>query len=203
MNDNRADAPDTGGADARPQQPELRIVLERLSFVLSAAGLGVWERDLVTDRVTWSETMYRLYGRTSEHFSGSPDQVLSFVHPEDRARFRSAYRAAIDGATDAFEQEYRIVRSDGEVRWVQRRGQVRRGADGIARSVLGVAMDITERKQAEVLNARLAAIVAAADDAIFSLSPEGTILSWNPAAARMFGYAAEEIMGHSVRKQDP
>jgi PAS domain S-box-containing protein len=174
-------------------------VLERLDFVLSATGLGVWERDLATDQVTWSETMYRLYGRTSEHFSGSPDQVLSFVHPEDRARFRSAFRAAIEGKTDAFEQEYRIVRSDGEIRWVQRRGQVRRGADGSPRSVLGVAMDITERKQAEALNARLAAIVAAADDAIFSLSPDGIILSWNPAGTRTFGYAAEEIIGQSVR----
>ena len=60
-------------------------------------------------------------------------------------------------------------------------------------------MDITERKLAEALDARLAAIVAAADDAIFSLSPEGIILSWNPAGARVFGYAAEEIIGQSVR----
>jgi PAS domain S-box-containing protein len=199
VNDDRADAPDAGGALAEPERGELRFVLERLSFVLSATGLGVWERDLATNRVTWSETMYRLYGRTSEHFTGSPDQVLSFVHPEDRARFRSAYRAAVEGATDSFEQQYRIVRSDGEVRWVQRRGQVRRGADGVARSILGVAMDITERKQAETLNARLAAIVTAADDAIFSLSPDGIILSWNPAGTRMFGYAAEEIIGQSVR----
>ena len=76
-------------------------------------------------------------------------------------------------------------------------------ADGKARSVLGVAMDITERKQAEALNARLAAIIAAADDAIFSLSPEGIILSWNPAGTRMFGYAAEEIIGQSVRMLYP
>jgi PAS domain S-box-containing protein len=198
VNDSRADTPGSVALE-NPEQAQLRSVLERLSFVLSSTGLGVWERDLATNRVSWSETMYRLYGRSSEHFTGSPDQVLSFVHPEDRAEFRSAYRAAIEGAVDAFEQEYRIVRSDGEVRWVHRRGQVRRDRDGKACSVLGVAMDITERKQAEALNARLAAIVAAADDAIFSLSPEGIILSWNPAATRTFGYRAEEIIGQSVR----
>jgi PAS domain S-box-containing protein len=198
VNDNRADTP-AGVALEHPEQAELRFVLDRLSFVLSSTGLGVWERDLATDRVTWSETMYRLYGRTSEHFTGSPDQVLSFVHPEDRADFRTAYRAAVEGQSDSFEQEYRIVRSDGEVRWVERRGQVRRDRDGKPRSVLGVAMDITERKQAEAVNARLAAIVAAADDAIFSLSPDGIILSWNPAATRTFGYQAEEIIGQSVR----
>ena len=169
MNDNKADTPATSGALAQPEQAELRLVLERLSFVLSATGLGIWERDLASDRVTWSQTMYRLYGRTSEHFTGSPDQVLSFVHPEDRARFRTAYRAAIEGTTDAFEQEYRIVRSDGEVRWVQRRGQVRRDADGMARSVLGVAMDITERKQACLLYT--------------STSPRDGLLSRMPSSA--------------------
>src|SRR5262245_968568 len=198
VNDSRADTPDSVALE-NPEQAQLRFVLERLSFVLSSTGLGVWERDLLTDRVTWSETMYRLYGRTSEHFTGSPDQVLSFVHPEDRANFRTAYRAAIEGASDSFEQEYRIVRSDGEARWVHRRGQVRRDREGNPRFVLGVAMDITERKQAEAINARLAAIVAAADDAIFSLSPEGIILSWNPAGTRLFGYRAEEINGQSVR----
>jgi len=199
VNDDRAGRPSTTGSLEDPEQAPLRPVLERLAFVLSSSGLGVWERDLATDRVTWSETMYRLYGRTSEHFSGSPDQVLSFVHPEDRVAFRSAYEAAVGGKTDSFEQEYRIIRSDGEIRWVHRRGQVRRGPDGTASSVLGVAMDITERKQAEALNARLAAIVAAADDTIFSLSPDGIILSWNPAGTRTFGYAAEEIIGQSVR----
>jgi len=198
VDDDRAVTP-AGVALENPEQAHLSFVLERLSFVLSSTGLGVWERDLLTDRVTWSETMYHLYGRTSEHFTGSPDQVLSFVHPEDRADFRSAYRAAIEGARDSFEQEYRIVRSDGEVRWVHRRGQVQHDRDGKPRSVLGVAIDITERKQAEAINARLAAIVAAADDAIFSLSPEGIILSWNPAGTRMFGYLAQEIIGQSVR----
>jgi PAS domain S-box-containing protein len=198
VNDSRADTPGSVVLE-NPEQAQLRSVLERLSFVLSSTGLGVWERDLTTDRITWSETMFRLYGRTSQHFTGSPDQVLSFVHPEDRANFRSAHRAAIEGASDSFAHEFRIVRSDGEVRWVHRRGQVRRDADGKPRSVLGVAMDITERKQAEALNARLAAIVAAADDAIFSLSPDGIILSWNPAGTRMFGYRAEDIIGQSVR----
>ena len=159
VNDTGGDPPSTSGAFEQPEQAQLRPVLERLSFVLSSTGLGVWERDLTTDRVTWSESMYRLFGRTTEHFSGSPDQVLSFVHPEDRVPFRDAYRAAIDSQSDSFEQEYRIIRSDGEIRWVHRRGQVRRGPDGKARSVLGVAMDITERKQAEALNARLAAII--------------------------------------------
>jgi PAS domain S-box-containing protein len=186
-----------GARDGAPD--ELRHTLERLSLALSATGLGVWERDLANNKVTWSDAMYRLFGRTPQQFSGAPDEVLSFVHPEDRATFRAACEAAVRGDGDLFEQEFRIVRPDGEIRWLHRRGQLRRGPDGRAQSVLGVALDITERKQAQEANARLAAIASAADDTIMGLSLDGTVQAWNPAAARMFGYAAEEIVGRSAR----
>jgi PAS domain S-box-containing protein len=182
-----------GGSD------ELRRAHERLSLALSTTGLGVWERDIATDKVTWSDTMHRLFGRSPEQFSGTPDEVLSFVHSDDRAALREGYQAAVNGSGDFFEQEFRIVRPDGEVRWVYRRGQVHRGPDGRVHSVLGVALDITERKAAEDANARLAAIASAADDAIMGLATDGTILAWNPAAERMFGYPAGEAIGQSAR----
>ena len=178
---------------------ELGRALEHLSLVLSATGVGVWERDIAANSVTWSDTMHRLFGLGREQFSGSPDEVLGCVHPDDRAAFRAGYEAAVRGDGDFFAQEFRIVRGDGEVRWVHRRGQVRRGPDGLAHSVFGVALDVTERKQAEETNSRLAAIASAADDAIIGLAPDGTILAWNPAAERMFGYAADEAIGRSVR----
>jgi PAS domain-containing protein len=59
-----------GGSD------ELHRAHERLSLALSATGLGVWERDIATDKVTWSDTMHRLFGRSPEQFSGTPDEVL-------------------------------------------------------------------------------------------------------------------------------
>ena len=192
---------DPGARDGGPD--ELRRAHERLSLALSTTGLGVWERDIATDKVTWSDTMHRLFGRSPEQFSGTPDEVLSFVHPDDRAELREGYQAAVSGDGDFFEQEFRIVRPDGEVRWVYRRGQVHRGPDGRAHSVLGVALDITERKAAEDANARLAAIASAADDAIMGLATDGTILAWNPAAERMFGYPAGEAIGHSARMLYP
>lgn len=193
--------PDCSERDSAPR--ELGRALEHLSLVLSATGVGVWERDIAANRVTWSDTMYRLFGLGKEQFSGSPDEVLGCVHPDDRAAFRVGYEAALRGSGDAFTQEFRIVRGDGEVRWVHRRGRVRRGPDGRAHSVFGVALDVTERKQAEEANARLAAIASAADEAIIGLAPDGTILTWNPAAERTFGYAAGEAIGRSVRMLYP
>jgi PAS domain S-box-containing protein len=185
--------------DGDPTKEELGLALERLALALSATGLGVWERDIASNRVTWSDTMYRLFGRTHEEFSGDPDDVLGFVHPDDRAEFRQGYMTALQDQQDFFEQEFRIVRPNGEVRWVHRRGRVRRGPNGQARSVLGVALDITERKQAEEANARLASLVSGADDAIIGMTLGGITLSWNPAAERLFGYQAEEMIGRSVR----
>jgi PAS domain S-box-containing protein len=69
--------------------------------------------------------------------------------------------------------------------------------------VLGVAFDVTERKAGEASNARLAALMSAADDAIMGLAPDGTVLAWNPAAERMFGYPASEMIGQSVRTLYP
>ncbi len=178
---------------------ELRAALERLSLALSATGLGVWEQDLGSRKVVWSDAMHRLFGRTAQQFSGSAEEVLSFVHPEDRGAFQAVFDSAHHGGPSAFDHEFRIVRPDGEVRWVYQRGEVRRGSDGRTQSILGVALDLTDRKQAEVSNARLAAIVSAADDAIMGLAPDGTILAWNPAAERMFGYGAGEAIGQSAR----
>src|SRR4029450_9960680 len=163
---------DRGNGDSGSD--ELRRAHERLSLALSATGLGVWERDFATDKMTWSDTMHRLFGRSPEQFSGTPDGVLSFGPPGDRAACREGYEAAVRGSGDFFEQEFRIVRPDGEVRWVFRRGQVHRAADGRVLSVLGVALDITERKAAEDANARLAAIASAADDTIMGLAAHGT-----------------------------
>jgi PAS domain S-box-containing protein len=180
--------------DGNLTNEELGLALERLALALSATGLGVWERDLTTNRVTWSDSMYQLFGRKPEEFSGDPDGVLSFVHSDDRTDFRQGYLKALQDERDFFEQEFRIIRPNGEVRWVQRRGP-----DGRAQSVLGVALDITERKHAEEANARLASLVSGADDAIIGMRLDSTIVSWNPAAERLFGYRDEEMIGRSLR----
>jgi PAS domain S-box-containing protein len=134
---------------AQRHEARIREAHERMALALDITGLGTWDRDLVTNNVVWSEGMYRIFGRGHDEFHGNPDQVLSFVHPDDRAAFRKAFEDTIQGSGTGFGQEFRIVRPDGEVRWVLRRAQVIRSGDGRPLSMLGVALDITERRDRE------------------------------------------------------
>jgi hypothetical protein len=110
-------------------------------------GLGTWDRDLVADTLDWDDGMYRLFGR---HLGeAAPRAIFSQqVHAEDRARVRASRAAAVcDGA--AYQTEFRIVRPDGEVRWLAMRGAVRRGPQGAPVRLFGVNWDITESRRAE------------------------------------------------------
>lgn len=193
----------TASAQRRLAEDQLRIAHERMTLALSATDMGMWERDLATNHVTWSEAMYRLFERSPEEFTGDPDQVVGYVHPDDRAAFRKAYRDIVSGPTDNFEQEFRIVTPSGALRWLYRRAFVRRNPDGTAVSVLGVVIDITDRKAAENANAHLAAIVASSSEAILSVSPDEVIATWNAGAEQTFGYSIADVLGMPLQELFP
>jgi PAS domain S-box-containing protein len=127
----------------------IREAHDRMALALDVTGLGMWERDLTTGRITWSEGMYRIFGRTREEFTGTGDEVLSYVHPEDRQAFRQAFQENVEQGTSGFGQDFRVLRPDGEVRWVLRRAQIIKDEDGRPASMLGVALDLTERRDKE------------------------------------------------------
>jgi PAS domain S-box-containing protein len=130
-------------------EKKIREAHERLTLALDVSNLGTWDRDLSTNQIVWSEGMYRIFGRRRDQFSGTPNEILSFVHPDDRAAFRKVFEDTTQGKSTGFDQEFRIVRPDGEIRWVLRRAQLIRSEDGRPVSMLGVALDMTERRDRE------------------------------------------------------
>jgi diguanylate cyclase (GGDEF)-like protein/PAS domain S-box-containing protein len=112
------------------------------------ARLGSWEWDLETGEMWWSDEAYRIYGFEPDEVSPTLDLVVELCHPEDR----HLLRAILDCASykdEPIDFEHRIVRADGEMRWIHRRGEVVREERGAALRVIGTIHDITRQKALE------------------------------------------------------
>jgi PAS domain S-box-containing protein len=120
----------------------------RLEEAQRVAHIGHYELNPVENRVTWSEELYRVYGLPPG--TGPIDMAVVFemVHPEDREHVAREAEETIRSGTH-FKVEHRIVRPDGEVRFVQALGTVKRDASGRAYEMFGTGQDITDRKLAE------------------------------------------------------
>jgi two-component system CheB/CheR fusion protein len=123
---------------------------ERLKRAQEIAHLGSWELDLITDNLSWSDEVYRIFGQKPQEFAATYEAFLDAVHPDDRGAVEAAYSGSIREGRDSYEIEHRVVRkSTGEIRHVHEKCEHMRDESGrIIRSV-GMVHDITERKHAE------------------------------------------------------
>ena len=116
-----------------------------LAQAQSSAQLGSWEWDIKTDRITWSDQMYRIYGLEPASIELVFDKFDQFIHPDDREMVHAAVRRSLETGSP-FSYDHRVVWPDGTVRWVHGRGRVILGPDGRPATMLGSGQDITERK---------------------------------------------------------
>ena len=130
---------------------------ERVQCALGVARMGVWEWDLNSDAVTWSSTTASMFGLSPEEAPATGHAFFELVHPDDREALEADDRALREG-TD-LTSEFRILSSNGRVRWLQSRGRITRDTSGKSVRILGVNIDITDRKrlEGELLEARLQA----------------------------------------------
>jgi PAS domain S-box-containing protein len=120
----------------------------RLEEAQRVAHIGHYEWNLIANRVTWSDELYRIYGLHPQDGPIDMAMVSDMIHPNDRERvFRAAEEAVLSGPHT--EAEHRVVRPDGEVRTVLGLGTVKRDASGKAYEMFGTVQDITDRKRAE------------------------------------------------------
>ena len=135
--------------DRREAEAALRESEQRLRLTLDAAKCGIWDWDVRTNRVTWSERVYELHGLTPETFGGTADDFRRAVHPEDAARVGEAVRRALEQRAD-YAVEFRVIHpATGDTRWLWTNGRVLFDKDGTPSRMLGATLDITERRQAE------------------------------------------------------
>ena len=129
------------------QQARLRESETRLRLALETAQIGVWEWDIGTHTVHWSDRVYEIHGLPPGSLSGRPEEIAELFHPQDRDAVRDKVLGAVQD-TGSYNIEFRIVRPDGEIRWIATSGVVLN--DGAkAPRVLGTTIDTTDRHSVE------------------------------------------------------
>jgi len=136
--------------ERKKAEEELLEGEKRLNRSQEIAHLGSWELDLVENRLSWSDEVYRMFGLKPQEFGATYEAFLEAVHPDDRKAVDAAYSGSLREGRDTYEIEHRVVRkSTGEIRIVYEKCQHVRDENGkIVRSI-GMVQDITDRKMME------------------------------------------------------
>src|SRR6266480_84935 len=127
---------------------ELRESEERMRLAAAAVNLGIWEWHLATNEI-WATNARRSVLGSPSTGKVTFEDFISRVHPEDRSRIRQTINEAVCDGKD-YESEYRLVLPDGIVRWMSTRGSIQFDNAGKPSRLVGISIDITARKQAEL-----------------------------------------------------
>lgn len=185
----------------------------RLQLALEAGRMGIWEWDLASDKVWRSPGLQAIHGRGHEPFQGNLDLHLQDIAPDDRETVAQAIQTTIQTGKP-YRTEYRLVWPDGGVHWIEDRGSLVYSDGGQLAAMIVVSIVIDRRRQLEQeLRDRIAelshtegqirSVVDNVIDGILTIDHQGSILSANPAAERLFGYRAEEMIGKNVNMLMP
>lgn len=129
-------------------QEALRASEERLDLAQQAGRIGTFEWNIRTGMLSWSATKEELHGLPAGGFGGRYEDWKQTVHPDDRDRAEADCLRAVAERTE-LDTEFRIVQPGGETRWIASKGKVIYASDGEPLRMLGVSLNITERKRTE------------------------------------------------------
>ncbi|WP_377828254.1 ATP-binding protein [Bradyrhizobium lupini] len=158
------------------------------------AHVGYWEGDLATDRITFSDEASRIFDLAPREGTITIEEVTERLHPEDRAIWRSAIAQTLRGGP-RFILNCRLVRLDGEVRFVSSQADLTRDASGRPLSLFGVVQDVTDLKQAEHLTQL---VFERCPDAICIIGRDYRYRRVNPVFEHMTGKSAKDVIGMHV-----
>ena len=174
---------------------------ERQEMALPCANDGLWDYDAQTNRTWFSPRWKGMLGFAENDVITSPDWHR-MVHPEDLARVSAAMRDHIAGKTPMFESVHRLKHTDGEWRWVIGRACARVDDQGRLRRLIGVELDITERKLYEeaLFREKESAQITlqSIGDGVITCDAHGRVEYLNPVAEELTGWRLEDSLGRTI-----
>jgi PAS domain S-box-containing protein len=133
---------------AAAEYQSLQVGEERLRLALEAGRMGVWDWSIATGEVKWSENLEPICGLRPGTFGGTVEAFQAVVHPDDRGLVRRAIADALEGRR-SYDVDFRNVWPDGTVHWMSANGTVFRDETGRPTRMIGVGVDITDRRRLE------------------------------------------------------
>jgi PAS domain S-box-containing protein len=169
---------------------------ERLRLAQQAGRVGVFDRDLQNNTAFWTPELEELFGIRAGTFAGKPEDWAKRVYPEDLPRMMSLLQEWMQSERTEATWEYRFIRADGQVRWMEGRGRIFRDPNGRPLRMIGTNTDITERKRAEEARReseeRYHRLFNEDLTGDFIATPDGKVLECNPTFAQIYGFADRE-----------
>ncbi|HZG38118.1 MAG TPA: PAS domain S-box protein [Nodosilinea sp.] len=196
-------------------EAELRESEARLQLALNIGRMGTWDWDMQTDTVRWSAGHFIILGFQPYEVEPSQEAWASRVHPDDLTAANAKLQQAMQARTE-YHHEYRLRWPNGDLRWVESRGQFSYDVQGHPRHSIGVVIDVTERKraeqereqwlerervaraQAEAAQQQLATIVDTSPVGLAILDGEQRFIAINEALAEINGLPRDHHLGKSV-----
>ena len=178
----------------------LQLLAEQLQEAQKIARIGNWEFDIEAGIITWSEELFRVYGREGNR-PPTMEELLELIHPDDQEKFTQVVHKAVTEGT-AYDIDHRIYFTSGEIRHVNGKGQAVKNEFGQVVRLFGTAMDITHRKKAETAlqesEQRFRAVFEQAALGIVKVWPDGQFLKVNQGFCNIVAYSELELKALNI-----
>ncbi|MDQ1267126.1 MAG: hypothetical protein QG635_2280 [Bacteroidota bacterium] len=175
---------------------------ERWKFALEGSGDGLWDYDIVNNKIYRSQRWKEILGYSDEEIVDNIDLLFDLVHPDDLDYMKKEMGENLIGESSVFQNEFRLRCKDGSYKWILDRGKIIEWDGNKPKRIIGTHSDITDRKkfenQLKESEEKFRGIVQNSTDGIVLTDENGLIILWNKGIERITGFLEYEVLNHPV-----
>lgn len=175
---------------------------ERLRLATDVVGIGTWDLNLKDNHLIWSDTSCTIFGVSPNEFNNTIEAFFSLIHPDDMEGLIAAFTGHLAHSEKQYDFNHRIIRKDGQIRWLREVGQVQLDEEGYPDRMIGIVIDITEsilfNCQHEKIYAYHSLFNGQNQVAVIEFDASLNIVDWNGGAETVFGISKAEVVGKNA-----